>query len=213
MTNTRTANASASSTTTTPAKRQATIERATRETSIRTTLNLDGAGASDIKTGIGFYDHLLTSLATHARFDLLLTCTGDLHIDDHHSVEDIAIVLGMAMDKALGARSGIRRFASAHAPMDESLARCAIDLVTRPFSVVNLDLRREMLGTLSCENIPHALATLAAHARFTMHIDVLRGDNDHHKAEAAFKALALALREAVAIDPSGLSVASTKGVM
>ena len=195
------------------AARTAQVRRTTRETDITLDLNLDGAGRADISTGVGFYDHLLTSLVTHSRLDVSLVCKGDLHVDDHHTVEDAAIALGTAISQALGERKAITRFGSAYAPMDESLARAAIDLVTRPFSIVNLALTREKLGTLSCENIPHVLASLATAGRFTMHVDVLRGDNDHHKAEAAFKAVALALRKAVLRDVSGDGVASTKGVM
>lgn len=190
--------------------RRALVQRTTRETDIRLELLLDGSGTCQISTGIGMLDHLLTALATHARFDLTLACTGDLHIDDHHTAEDCAIALGEALQTALGARTGIRRFAHAYAPLDESLARAVVDLATRPHATIDLGLRREMLGTLSCENIPHVLSTLAMHGRFCLHIDVLRGENDHHRAEAAFKALALALREAVA--PASGPV-STKGVL
>ena len=186
--------------------RTATLTRTTKETTITCTLSLDG-GAVRVATGVGFLDHLITALATHAGFGLELACTGDTHIDDHHSAEDCAIVLGQALDRALGDRAGLARYGSAHAPLDEALARAVVDLVTRPHASVDLALVREKLGDLSCENIPHVLETLATHARLTLHVDVLKGRNDHHKAEAAFKALALALRQAVAAGAS----ASTKG--
>ena len=190
--------------------RQATIERATKETAIKATLSL-APGHVNISTGIGFLDHLLTALATHARLSLDLSAKGDLHIDDHHTTEDCAIVLGKAIDAALADRRGIARFGFAYAPLDESLARAVVDLSGRASAVVQLDLRRPMLGALACENISHFVHTLAVNARAAIHLDVLRGENDHHKAEAAFKALALALRQAIAIE--GDSVPSTKGVL
>ena len=181
-------------------KRSATIERKTAETDIRLTLNLDGTGQADVNTGIGFLDHLLTSLARHGRFDLELSCQGDLQVDDHHTAEDCAIVLGEAIDKALDQRRGINRFGWALAPLDEALARAAVDLSGRGMAVVRLDLSGQPLGDLRAENIPHVIRSLAASAKATIHLDVLRGDNDHHRAESAFKALALALRQAVAAD-------------
>jgi imidazoleglycerol phosphate dehydratase HisB len=194
--------------------RTATISRATRETTIRGTLNLDGRGSAAISTGIGFLDHMLTALAVHARLDLELSCTGDLQVDDHHTAEDVAIVLGQLIDAALGDRAGIARYGAAYAPLDEALARTVIDLCTRPVCECDLRLVREKLGELSCENVPHVLRSLAISGRFTLHVDVLKGSNDHHKAEAAFKSLALALRQAVAIDPALVgTVASTKGVL
>jgi len=190
--------------------RQATIERATKETAIKVTLSL-APGHVNISTGIGFLDHLLTALATHARISLDLSAKGDLHIDDHHTTEDCAIVLGKALDAALAERRGIARFGFAYAPLDESLARAVVDLSGRASAVVQLDLRRPMLGSLACENISHFVRTLAFNARAAIHLDVLRGENDHHKAEAAYKALALALRQAIAIE--GDSIPSTKGVL
>ncbi|MFO0833843.1 MAG: imidazoleglycerol-phosphate dehydratase HisB [Phycisphaerales bacterium] len=190
--------------------RQATIERTTKETAIKATLCL-APGDANISTGIGFLDHLLTALATHARISLHLSAKGDLHIDDHHTAEDCAIVLGKALDAALADRRGIARFGSAYAPLDESLARAVVDLSGRASAVVQLDLRRPMLGALACENISHFVQTLACNARAAIHLDVLRGENDHHKAEATFKALALALRQAIAIE--GDSIPSTKGVL
>ncbi len=186
--------------------------RATQETEVTVALRLDGSGESKIATGIGFLDHLLTALARHARFDLELSCEGDLQIDDHHTAEDCALALGAALDKALGERRGIRRFGSAHAPLDEALARAVVDLSGRPWADVGLGLTRERLGELSCENIAHVVRSLAIAARASIHLDVLKGENDHHRAEAAFKALALALREAVALDGSD-QVPSTKGAL
>ena len=190
-------------------KRSATIERKTAETDIRLTLNLDGTGQADVNTGIGFLDHLLTSLARHGRFDLELSCQGDFQVDDHHTAEDCAIVLGEAIDKALAERRGINRFGWALGPLDEALARAAVDLSGRGLAVVRLDLSGQPLGSLRAENIPHVIRSLAASAKATIHLDVLRGDNDHHRAESAFKALALALRQAVAADGTD-QIPSTK---
>ena len=194
------------------APRTAAAERATRETSVHVQLTLDGSGSTDIRTGIGFLDHLLDSLGRHARFDLNVECRGDLHVDDHHTAEDCALVLGEALDRALGERRGVERFGWAYMPLDEALARAVIDLSGRPFADVNLDLQREKLGELACENIPHVLRSLATAARLTLHVDMLKGENDHHKAEAAFKAVALALRQAVA-RTSSQDVPSTKGTL
>lgn len=192
--------------------RSATITRRTRETDITATLVLDGTGQVEISTGIGFLDHLLTALALHAGFDLSLLAKGDLEIDDHHTAEDCALVLGTALDQALGERRGITRFGSAYAPLDEALARAVVDFSGRPFARIDLGLRRERLGELSCENIPHVLSSLAIAARMTLHVDLLAGENDHHRAEAAFKALALALRVATARNGRDV-VPSTKGAL
>lgn len=192
--------------------RAATITRATRETSVSATLALDGTGAADVKTGVGFLDHLLESLARHARFDLSLSCRGDLVVDDHHTAEDCALVLGEALDRAVGERRGVNRFGWAYAPLDDALARAVVDLSGRPHADVALDLRRDVIGGLACENVPHVLRSLASAARLTLHVDVLKGENDHHKAEAAFKAVALALRQAVACSGFG-DVPSTKGTL
>lgn len=194
--------------------RTATVERTTRETSIRVQLTLEGSGQTEVRTGIGFLDHLLESLGRHARLDLTLDARGDLQVDDHHTAEDCALALGEALDRALGERRGIARFGWAYAPLDEALARAVVDLSGRPYADVTLDLHRDrqVIGGLACENIPHLLRSLATAARLTLHVDVLKGDNDHHKAEAAFKATALALRQAVA--PSGFDdVPSTKGTL
>jgi len=192
--------------------RTAAVERRTRETSVRVGLDLDGTGAATIGTGIGFLDHLLESLARHARLDLTLSCEGDLQVDDHHTAEDCALALGEALDRALGERRGVNRFGWAYAPLDDALARAVADLSGRPFAAVDLGLRREAIGGLACENVAHLLRSLAVAARLTLHVDVLRGENDHHRAEAAVKAVALALRQAVA--PSGFNdVPSTKGTL
>ncbi len=193
-------------------ERRADAGRRTEETAVDVSLSLDGQGLSEVRTGIGFLDHMLSALARHARFDLKLACTGDLGIDDHHTAEDCALALGEAIDKALGERRGIRRFGAAYAPLDEALARAVVDLVARPWASVDLGLRREKLGTLACENVAHVIRSLAMAARVTVHVDVLKGENDHHRTEAAFKALALALRQALARDGSN-HIPSTKGRM
>ena len=190
--------------------RIADVSRVTRETDVTVRLSLDGTGESSITTGIAFFDHMLTALVVHGGFDLNVVVHGDLSVDDHHTVEDCALTLGTAFDRALGERRGIARFGSAYAPLDEALARAVVDISGRPFARLDLGLRRERLGELSCENIPHALASFATAARITLHVDVLCGDNDHHRAEAAFKAVALALRAAVARTGSDV-VPSTKG--
>ena len=193
-------------------ERTASITRTTRETSIRLTLDLDGSGKTTIKTGIGFLDHLLDTVGRHARFDVKLTCEGDLQVDDHHTAEDCALALGEGLDRALGERRGVTRFGWALAPLDEALARAVVDLSGRPFADVALGLGRESIGGLACENVSHVLRSLAIAARMTLHVDVLKGENDHHRAEAAFKATALALRQAVA--RSGFDdVPSTKGTL
>ncbi|MEM9063977.1 MAG: imidazoleglycerol-phosphate dehydratase HisB [Planctomycetota bacterium] len=192
--------------------RTATVTRKTGETDINVELDLDGSGLSEILTGIGFLDHMLTALSKHSRIDLKLVCRGDLEVDEHHSAEDCGIALGEALDRSLGDRSGIRRFGSAYAPLDESLARAVIDFSGRPHADVNLYLRREMVGELSCEMVPHVFESLAITARMTLHLDVLKGRNDHHQTESAFKAFAIALRAAVSRDDSA-GVPSTKGVL
>jgi len=196
----------------TVAVRGAEVARKTAETEVTLALTLEGLGRAEIATGIGFLDHMLTSLTKHARLDLALKCEGDLEIDDHHTVEDCALALGQALDRALGERRGIARFGWAYAPLDEALARAVVDLSGRPCAVVDLGLARETLGDVACENLSHFLASLATSGRMALHVDVLRGANDHHRAEAAFKALALALRQAVTTDGSD-RVPSTKGVL
>jgi imidazoleglycerol-phosphate dehydratase len=193
-------------------QRRGHVERKTAETTVLVELTLDGSGQAEVGTGVGFLDHLLTALARHARFDLTLRCDGDLRVDDHHTAEDAALALGEAVDQALGDRRGVARFGWALAPLDEALARVAVDLSGRPFADVNLGLTRDALGALSAENVPHVLRSFATAARLTLHVDVLKGENDHHRAEAAFKATALALRQAVAA--SGFDdVPSTKGTL
>ncbi len=192
--------------------RKAHVKRVTKETNIELQLTLDGTSQADIETGVGFLDHLLAALTRHARFDLMLRCEGDLEIDDHHTVEDCGIALGAALDESLGDRRGIVRFGSAYAPLDEALARAVVDISGRGGAFVDLDLQRESIGSMSTENIPHFLGSLARTAGITVHVDVLKGENDHHRAEAGFKALALALREAVG-STGGSEVPSTKGVI
>ena len=192
--------------------RKAKIDRRTKETEISVQLNLDGTGVTVVSSGIGFLDHLLEAMAKHARFDLELSCSGDLQVEDHHTAEDCGLALGLALQEALGPRVGIRRFGYAYAPLDEALARAVVDISGRPFADVNLGLTRERLGELSCENIPHLLSSLAMTAGITLHVDVLKGENDHHRAEAGFKAVALALQSAV--ESSGFDdVPSTKGTL
>ena len=191
--------------------RRATVERKTKETDISLSVNIDGSGVSEISTGIGFLDHMLTALSKHGRMDLNLSCKGDLHVDDHHSVEDCGIVLGQAVKAALGDLRGITRYGYAYAPLDESLSRAVVDISGRPFADVNLNLQRERIGNLSCEMLPHFLSSFATSAAITLHVDVLKGENDHHRAESAFKALALALR--TAFKREGTDIPSTKGVL
>jgi imidazoleglycerol-phosphate dehydratase len=184
--------------------------RKTRESDVSVRLDLDGTGASAISTGIGFYDHLLTALAHHGMFDLEITALGDLEVDDHHTVEDTALVLGTAFADALGDRAGIERFGSATVPMDEARAEAVVDVGGRPYVVIDVPFRGERIGALSTQMIPHAVEAFARTAGFTLHLTAT-GRNDHHVAEAAFKALARALRTAVAIDGRRHGVASTKG--
>ena len=193
--------------------RCACLERRTSETYVRCTVRLDGVGACVARTGLGFLDHMVHALARHSGIDIDLSCEGDLHVDDHHSVEDCAIVLGRAIDRALGERLGIARYGEAHAPMDEALCRAVVDLSGRPSACVGLGLRRERVGDVAAENLTHFLQSLAVALRASVHVDVLRGENDHHKAEAAFKALALALGRAVRVVREGGPAPSTKGVL
>ncbi len=192
--------------------RTAKVTRETNETNVAVDLDLDGSGQVSVTTGIGFFDHLLTSFGHHAMFDLKVETTGDIHIDDHHTVEDTALVLGEAFAAALGDRSGISRFGDATVPMDEARATAVVDISGRPYSVFELPFAQPMLGSLSTQNIPHALEAFTRTAGITLHVTAT-GSNDHHIAEAAFKALARAMRAAVAIDPRRAGVASTKGVL
>lgn len=192
--------------------RRVRLARRTRETAITICLDLDGSGVADIETGVGFYDHLLGSLAHHGLLDLEIRATGDLHVDEHHTVEDVALVLGAAVAAALGDRAGIRRFGDSSVPMDESVATAVIDVGGRPYAVIDLPFRAERAGTLPLQLVDHALESFARTAGATLH---LRGSgrNDHHLAEAAFKALGRALRVACEPDPRRAGVASTKGVL
>ena len=192
------------------AGRRATVRRVTRETTVELTVDLDGAGTADIETGIGFYDHLLGSLAHHGLLDLTVRASGDLEVDDHHTVEDVALVLGAAVAEALGDRAGIVRFGDASVPMDESVATAIVDVGGRPYAVIELPFRGERAGTLTLQNVEHALEAFARTAGATLHLRGT-GRNDHHLAEAAFKALGRALRAATTADPRRAGLASTKG--
>ncbi|NND04676.1 MAG: imidazoleglycerol-phosphate dehydratase HisB [Acidimicrobiia bacterium] len=190
--------------------RSATVSRETKETNVKLSVELDGSGVAAINTGVGFYDHLLESFAHHSLIDIDITTEGDLHIDEHHTVEDTALVLGSALAEALGDRTGIQRFGSATVPMDEALATAAVDVGGRPYAVIDLEFATDRLGQLGTQMIPHALEALARTAGCTIHVTA-RGGNDHHIAEAGFKALARAMRAAVATDPRRSGIASTKG--
>ena len=192
------------------AARRVRLARKTRETDVTVALDLDGTGAAEIATGIGFYDHLLGSLAHHGLFDLEIAATGDLHVDEHHTVEDVALVLGSAFAEALGDRAGIRRFGDSSVPMDESVATAVVDVGGRPYAVIDLPFRGERAGTLPLQLVEHALEAFARTAGATVHVSGT-GRNDHHLAEAAFKALGRALRVACEPDPRRTGVASTKG--
>lgn len=196
------------------ADRTATIKRTTRETAITLTINLDGSGQTSIATGIGMYDHLLESFARHGLFDLSVECHGDLHIDEHHSVEDVAICLGQAINQALGDKAGIVRTAHAYVPMDEALAFVALDISGRPYHSIQCAWITPQIGALTCDLVEHVFETLAVHARLTLHAKIESGRNDHHKAEALFKALARALDAATRRDARlGGIVPSTKGTL
>jgi imidazoleglycerol-phosphate dehydratase len=192
------------------ADRRVTVSRTTRETQVTVELDLDGSGVADIATGVGFYDHLLGSFAHHGLFDLTVRAVGDLHVDDHHTVEDVALVLGSAVAEALGERAGIERFGDATVPMDEALATAVVDVGGRPYAVIDLPFRGERAGELTLQLVEHALEAFARTSGVTLHVRG-SGRNDHHLAEAAFKALGRALRAAVAPDPRRRGVASTKG--
>lgn len=189
--------------------RSKAFERSTTETKISGSIDVDGAGVAKIETGLGFLDHMIRTLAKHSRIDLELSVSGDTHIDDHHTVEDAAIVLGRALDDVLGDRTGIARFGQSYAPLDEALCRAVVDLSGRGWAEVMLPIPRETIGDVASENLKHFLASLAIEARMTLHVDLIRGENSHHIAESAFKAVALALSSAVRV--SGDGVPSTKG--
>ncbi|WP_407493228.1 imidazoleglycerol-phosphate dehydratase HisB [Pseudooceanicola sp. MF1-13] len=194
--------------------RSAKISRKTAETDIDVSLTLDGTGTYDMQTGIGFFDHMLDQLARHSLIDMNVQCKGDLHIDDHHSVEDVGIAIGQALTQALGDKRGIRRYGSCLLPMDDALVRCALDLSGRPFLVWNVDLPTAKIGTFDTELVREFFQALATHGGITLHVDMLHGINSHHIAEAAFKAVARALREAVETDPRKAdAIPSTKGML
>ncbi|MDE2578663.1 MAG: imidazoleglycerol-phosphate dehydratase HisB [Hyphomicrobiales bacterium] len=194
--------------------RTAAIARKTKETDISVSVNLDGVGKSAISTGVGFFDHMLDQIARHALFDLEIAAKGDLHIDDHHTVEDVGIVLGQAIRQALGERRGIRRYATAFAPMDEALTRAAVDMSGRPFFVFAAEFATPKIGTFDVELVREFFQAFTTNVGAALHIDCLRGANSHHIAESCFKAVARALREACEIDPRQASaVPSTKGVL
>lgn len=184
----------------TSGRRSALLGRRSRETEITLALDLDG-GAIEVDTGIGFLDHMLRSLALHSGWGLELTCRGDLAVDDHHSAEDCALALGEAFARAVASGTAPKRFGAAYAPLDEALARAVVDISGRPYCVADLGVSSARLGGLAGENVEHILSSFALAARVTLHVDVIRGENAHHRAEAAFKALALALREAAAPAP------------
>ena len=192
--------------------RWATVTRSTKETQITLTLKLDGTGETNIETGVGFFDHLLNSLAHHALFDLDIAATGDLVVDEHHTVEDVALLLGAALAQALGDRSGIARFGDATVPMDESVATAVVDVGGRPYAVVDLPFRGKRAGKLPLELIEHVLESFARAGGVTLNVKG-RGRNDHHLAEAAFKALGRSLCAAVTVDPRRQGPASTKGAL
>ena len=194
--------------------RKGTVKRKTKETDIEVAVDLDGKGASDISTGIGFLDHMLDLLARHSRIDITVKAKGDLHIDFHHTAEDTGIALGQAVKQALGDMKGITRYADVHVPMDEALTRVAIDISGRPFLVFKAEFSRDKVGTFDTELVREWFQAFAMNAGLTLHVETLYGSNDHHIAESCFKGLARALRTALAIDPRAAGeVPSTKGVL
>lgn len=193
--------------------RQATIHRQTGETDIRLTLGLDGRGDCAIATGIGFFDHMLTAFALHGLFDLTVEAQGDLHVDAHHTVEDVGIVLGQALAQAVGDRQGVWRMGHAYVPMDEALGFVAVDLSGRPFTVFQGVWHTALIGQLPTDLIGHFLESVATNGRFNLHARIEYGRNDHHKAEALFKAMGRSLRTAVALDPRRSGIPSTKGTL
>jgi imidazoleglycerol-phosphate dehydratase len=195
------------------AGRVASVARKTSETDITLSLDLDGAGRADVSTGVGFFDHMLTALAKHGHFDLALRCTGDLHVDAHHTVEDVGIAFGQALRQALGDKKGIVRFGHAYVPLDEALSRCVIDLSGRPFLHFDATFKARQVGTMPTELFEDFFWAVADHARISVHLEALRGRNAHHIAETLFKATARALSMAVALDPRVKGVPSTKGTL
>ena len=194
--------------------RKAEIARSTTETSIKASVNLDGTGTFAVKSGVGFFDHMMEQLARHSLIDIEITAKGDLHIDDHHTVEDAGIALGQAVAKALGDRKGIRRYGSCDLPMDEALSRCAIDVSGRPFLIFKVNFPTAKIGTFDTELVREWFQAFAMNAGITLHIENVYGANSHHIAESCFKALARALRDALEIDPRQQNrIPSTKGTL
>jgi imidazoleglycerol-phosphate dehydratase len=194
--------------------RSATITRNTAETQISVTINLDGTGQYDNQTGVGFFDHMLDQLSRHSLIDMTIRAAGDYHIDDHHTVEDTGIALGQAIVQAVGDKKGINRYGSCVLPMDDALVRAALDISARPFLVFNLDMPTQKIGNFDTELVREFFQALSTHAGLTLHIDQLHGLNSHHIAEAAFKSVARALRQAVEIDPRmSQALPSTKGAL
>ncbi len=194
--------------------RQARIARTTAETEITVEIDLDGTGSYDNATGVGFFDHMLDQLARHSLIDMTVRAKGDYHIDDHHTVEDVGIALGQALAQALGDKKGIRRYGECHLPMDDAQVRCALDLSGRPFLVWNLDLPTPKIGSFDTELVREFFQAFSTHGGITLHVDRLHGFNSHHIAEAAFKAVARALRVAVETDPrKSDAIPSTKGAL
>ncbi|MEM9580923.1 MAG: imidazoleglycerol-phosphate dehydratase HisB [Pseudomonadota bacterium] len=194
--------------------RRAKITRATEETDISVEINLDGTGVYSNKTGVGFFDHMLDQLSRHALIDMTVSAAGDLHIDDHHTVEDVGIALGQALAEALGDKRGIRRYGECHLAMDDALVRCALDLSGRPFLIWNVELPTHKIGSFDTELVREFFQALSTHGGITLHVDRLHGFNSHHIAEAAFKSVARALRAAVETDPRKAdAVPSTKGTL
>jgi imidazoleglycerol-phosphate dehydratase len=195
--------------------RSATIERNTKETKISVAVDLDGAGRSEISTGVGFFDHMLDQIARHAPLDLTVRAEGDLHIDGHHTIEDVGIAIGQAVDRALGDRKGISRYGDAHVPLDEALTRVVLDVSGRPFLVYDVSFPAQRIGAFDTELMREFFQAFAVHARVGLHIECLRGVNSHHIAESAFKGFARAFGKAVAIDPRRTQgeAPSTKGTL
>jgi imidazoleglycerol-phosphate dehydratase len=194
--------------------RKATIRRTTKETDVEVEVNLDGNGASSVATGIGFLDHMLDLLARHGRLDIAVKAKGDLHVDHHHTTEDVGIALGQAVKRALGEMKGIARYADVHVPMDEALTRVAIDISGRPFLVFKPKFGRDKVGSFDTELVQEWFQAFAMNAGLTLHVETLYGSNDHHVAESCFKGLARALRAAIAVDPRAADeVPSTKGML
>jgi len=197
-----------------PAMRQAEVIRNTLETKIRVVVNLDGTGTSSLSTGVGFFDHMLDQIARHGMIDLTVEATGDLHIDAHHTVEDVGITLGQVLTKAWGDKKGLRRYGHAYVPLDEALSRVVVDLSGRPGLVFNVPFTRATIGEFDVDLVREFFQGLVNHAAITIHVDALRGENAHHQAETAFKAFARALRMAIETDPRGAgAIPSTKGAL